>query len=173
MSSNKRNPAAPCPSTPISDAQPHRAVPPRRVPLQPAPPHPPRPTPTVGHTQASLCDRPCLPCPSTCISWIRPAGGSPFGEPLPRVAASPLWFPEMSQQLFFPLLPRGAYPLYRRFRRCCLARRPRLGVGFRPTFAVHVHVAEHRLRHGVALRACIAYTTLDSIYIAGYTITLI
>ena len=79
----------------------------------------------------------------------------------------------MSQQLFFPLLPRGAYPLYRRFRRCCLARRPRLGVGFRPTFAVQVHVTEHRLRHGVALRACIAYTTLDSIYIAGYTITLI
>eukprot|EP00964_Phaeocystis_antarctica_P001725 scaffold908_cov61-Phaeocystis_antarctica.AAC.3 len=40
-------------------------------------------------THGKQNDRPCLPCPSTCISRIRP-GGPPSGEPLPRVAASPL-----------------------------------------------------------------------------------
>ena len=47
----------------------------------------------MGHTQASLCDRPCPPCPSIHLPdqarWISTR------EPLPRVAASPLSFPEM------------------------------------------------------------------------------
>ena len=68
--------------------------------------------------QASLCDRPCPPCPSTYTSRIRP--GESLPEPLLRVAASPLSFPELSQPpSCFPLPLRGAYPPYRCFTCAC------------------------------------------------------
>ena len=80
-----RRPSHPSPVRNRLRASPTAQYRPAPLSLQSAPPtHPP--CPTVGHTQASLCDRPYPPCPSTHhpdqAGWISP------GEPLPRVAAS-------------------------------------------------------------------------------------
>ena len=99
-----------------------RAAPPRSTaPPSPSSPPPPPPTP-YRETHAGLVVRPSLsPLPLHIrLMGIRP-GGSPLGEPLPRVQLAHCSSPRcLSPRVVLSLLLCGAYPLYRCFRRCCM-----------------------------------------------------
>ena len=82
------------------------------------PPPPPKP---YCETHAGLVVRPSLsPLPLHIrLMGIRP-GGSPLGEPLPRVQLAHCSSPRcLSPRVVLSLLLCGAYLLYRCFRRCC------------------------------------------------------